>query len=201
VLLDSLGDIVIEYLSAQAKAGAQMLQVFEAMGMFIGPESLEKHAMPQMERIVAALKERHPEVPLLVFPRGAAYALPQLQKAGYDVLTLDDTANRATVRSELPGVCLQGNFDPSLLVEGTPATVAAAVDSMLDELGSQKLIANLAEGLGGKEQCELVAAFVDAVHAYTPKDAPKQPASASAAAGTSSLQAAAPDGFEWGQTF
>ena len=35
------------------------------------------------------------------------------------------------------------------------------------------------------------------VHAYTPKDAPKQPASA----GTSSLQAAAPDGFEWGQTF
>jgi len=39
------------------------------------------------------------------------------------------------------------------------------------------------------------------VHAYTPKDAPKQPASASAAAGTSSLQAAAPDGFEWGQTF
>merc|ERR1719272_1472983 len=81
VLLDSLGDIVIEYLSAQAKAGAQMLQVFEAMGMFIGPESLEKHAMPQMERIAAALKERHPEVPLLVFPRGAAYALPQLQKA------------------------------------------------------------------------------------------------------------------------
>ena len=33
------------------------------MGMFIGPESLERHAMPQMERIVAALKERHPEVP------------------------------------------------------------------------------------------------------------------------------------------
>ena len=32
---------------------------------------------------------------------------------------------------------LQGNFDPSLLVEGTPATVTAAVDSMLDEMGSQ----------------------------------------------------------------
>ena len=97
--------------------------------MFIGPESMEKHAMPQMERIAATLKQRHPEVPLLVFPRGAAYALPQLQKAGYDVLTLDATADRATVRSQLPGVCLQGNFDPALLVEGTPASVTAAVNS------------------------------------------------------------------------
>jgi len=193
-LLDSLGDIVIEYLSAQAKAGAQMLQIFEAMGMFIGPESLEAHAMPQMERIAAALKQRHPEVPLLVFPRGAAYALPQLQKAGYDVLTLDDSADRATVRSQYPGACLQGNFDPSLLVEGTPASVTAAVDSMLDELGSQKLIANLAEGLGGKEQCELVSTFVDAVHAYQPQ----QPDSVAAEA--SSLEAAPPSGFSWGIT-
>ena len=133
-------------------------------------------------------------MPLLVFPRGAAYALPQLQQAGYDVLTLDDSADRATVRDQYPDAVLQGNFDPALLVEGTPASVTAAVDSMLDELGSQKLIANLAEGLGGKEQCELVAAFVDAVHAYTPK----QPASA--AAGASPLEASPPDGFSWGIT-
>ena len=91
---------------------------------------------------------------MLVFPRGAAYALPQLQKAGHDDLTnpnpnpnpnpspspnpnpdpnpnpnpnpspipilptdnpnsgglrrtLDASADRATVRTQLPGVCLQ----------------------------------------------------------------------------------------------
>ena len=194
-LLDTLADVVIEYLCAQAEAGAQMLQVFEAMGMFIGRESMAAHAMPRMERICAEVKARHPDVPLLVFPRGAAYALPQLRAAGYDVLTLDDTADRATVRDELPAVCLQGNFDPALLVEGTPESVRAAAHEMLDALGSTRLIANLCEGLGGKEQTSLVAAFVEAVHDYKPK-----PAAAAAAAGAADGEAPPPAGFSWGLT-
>ena len=109
---------------------------------------------------------RHPDVPLMVFPRGAAYALPALREAGYDVLTLDDTANRESVRTLLPDVCVQGNFDPALLVDGPEDRVRAATSDMIGALGSQRLIANLCEGLSGKEQPELVAAFVDEVTSY-----------------------------------
>ena len=90
-------------------------------------------------------------------------------QSGFDVLTLDNTAKWDTIRSELPPVCLQGAFDPSLLVRdngGTEEGVAAEVERMLDALGPQKLIANLREGLGGKEDPALVAAFVEAVHSY-----------------------------------
>lgn len=139
------------------------------MGEFISPESFEAAAQPRMAAIAAELKARHPDVPLMVFPRGAAYALPALGECGFDVLTLDATADWSTVRSELPPVCLQGAFDPSMLVRangGSEAGVAAAVDEMLGALGPTKLIANLREGLSGKEDPALVDAFVEAVHAY-----------------------------------
>jgi len=168
-ILDALQLVVIEYLSAQAEAGAHILQLFEAMGEYITPKSMEAHALPRMAAIAEELKQRHPDVPLMVFPRGAAYALPQLGECGFDVLTLDATANLETVRSELPPVCLQGAFDPALLVRekgGTEEAVVAAVDEMLRTLGSQKLIANLREGLSGKEDPALVTAFVEAVHAF-----------------------------------
>ena len=168
-VLDALQLIVIEYLSAQADAGAHILQLFEAMGEFITPPSMEAAAMPRMAAIAKELKKRHPDVPLMVFPRGAAYALPDLGECGFDVLTLDGTANWETVRTELPPVCLQGAFDPALLVRengSDEAKVTKAVNEMLEALGPQKLIANLKEGLGGKEDPALVSAFVDAVHAY-----------------------------------
>jgi len=168
-LMDALCTVVIEYMSAQVEAGAQLLQLFEAMGMFISPESFDAHALPYLKRIVTELKARHPDVPLMVFPRGAAYALPALREAGFDVLTLDGSKERSSVRELLPAVCLQGDFDPSLLIDGTEESVREAVNAMLDALGPEQLIANLREGLGGKEDPALVSVFIDAVHNYKPK--------------------------------
>ena len=66
-------------------------------------------------------------------------------------------------------VALQGNYDPRELIEDddgtkTPETVRRTAREMLESLGPQKLIANLGEGLGGKESTILVKAFVDAIH-------------------------------------
>ena len=70
-LLDRLTDIVIEYMSAQVDNGAHMLQLFEAMGMMIDEEHFYEFAMPCLEKIGSTLKERYPDVPVMVFSRGA----------------------------------------------------------------------------------------------------------------------------------
>lgn len=182
-LMSLLTKVVIEYMSAQVKNGAHLLQVFEAMGMHITPEHFNTFAMPAMKEIAAELKRRHPDVPLMVFPRGASYALPALQTAGYDVVTCDcatdlgDAAKALREEAERTGgrvAALQGNFDPKWLrpAEGsTPDDVRREVAAMLGSVGpnSPGLIANLGEGLSGKESPELVAAFVDAVHELSSK--------------------------------
>lgn len=88
----------------------------------------------------------------------------------FDVITIDGSVDRSTARDVVGDrVALQGNYDPCELVEvedgsKTPETVRQTVKDMLEALGPQKLIANLGEGLGGKESTTLVKAFVDAIH-------------------------------------
>ena len=182
-LLDILTKIVIEYTSAQIDAGADMMQIFEAMGEFISKDSFYEYALPCMKTIADELRKRHPNTPLLVFPRGATYSLADLQQAGFDIVTMDTQTPRAATREALhkaaqgstpPNMAkqeagLQGNFDVKLLEKGkyTPEQVEGAVKDMLDELGAAGLIANLGEGLTGKEDPALVNAFVEAVHSHS----------------------------------
>lgn len=167
-LLDLLTTIVIEYMSAQVDNGAHMLQLFEAMGMMIEPAEFDKFALPCLEKIATELRSRHPDVPLMVFSRGASFANEKLSELGYDVVTIDGGVDRSTARDVVGGrTGLQGNYDPAELIEAngkTVETVRSTVRELLESLGPQRLIANLGEGLGGRESPELVNAFVEAVH-------------------------------------
>lgn len=181
-LLDLLTSTVIEYLSAQVESGCEALQVFEAMCDFISEDNFCTYALPTLERIAAALRLRHPGVPLMVFARGAGYATAALQRAGYNIITVDckmtlaeaeaalvqdAEANGLPATGQLAG--LQGNLDPRVLRPsegGTVEGVRAAARDLLAYRSSARcgLIANLGEGLIGKEDPKLVATFVDAVH-------------------------------------
>ena len=97
-----------------------------------------------------------------------SFANTKLATIGYDVITMDGDVLRSTARTTIGNdVTLQGNYDPKELIAengNSIETVRATAKQMLKELGPQKLIANLGEGLGGRESPELVDAFVTAIH-------------------------------------
>lgn len=109
---------------------------------------------------------------LTIFALGQlSYANEKLSKMGFDVVTMDGDVDRSTARATVGDRCgLQGNYNPAELIEEngkTPETVKASAKALIDELGPQRLIANLGEGLGGKESTELVQVFVDSIHEYS----------------------------------
>ena len=175
-LLDILTDVVIDYLDAQVKAGVHMVQVFEAMCEHITEDSFYEFAMPCMEKIAKEMKTRHPNIPLLGFARDAPYGIAALQRAGYEIITIDTAMDRVVARDVLAHDAktrgtqtsgVQGNFDPTLLhKEGGSSFegIESEVKKMLSDFGPQQLIANLGAGLSGKEDVEKVAYLVDSIH-------------------------------------
>jgi uroporphyrinogen decarboxylase len=64
-------------------------------------ENFVEFAYPCIERIATEIKARHPDVPLLGFARDAPYGLEYLQRAGYDVMTVDAVMPGDVARNEL----------------------------------------------------------------------------------------------------
>ena len=108
---------------------------------------------------------------LLSLNENISYANEKLSHMGFDVVTMDGSIDRNTARSTVGDRCgLQGNYDPAELIEAngkTPETVKETAKKYIDDFGPQRLIANLGEGLGGKESTDLVKVFVDTIHDYS----------------------------------
>lgn len=166
-LLGITTGVVVEHLAAQADAGAQVLQVFDSWAGELGPLQFAEFALPYLVRIADELKQRLPEVPLVVFARGAHYALDALADTRYDVIGLDWTimpeAARAIVGDR---AALQGNLDPAALF-APPMAIRAHVERMLRGFASagdlRGVIANLGHGMLPDHDPTHAGAFVGAV--------------------------------------
>lgn len=163
-LLERLTDTLIAYLSHQADAGAQALQIFDSWAGLLAPDDFREFSLPYLARIASELGSLHPHVPLIVFARGAHHALRDLAGAGFRVIGLDWTLDPASARTAVgERVTLQGNLDPSVLY-ADPEFIRKRVRRMLEGFGAGPLIANLGHGIHPDHDPEHARAFVDAVH-------------------------------------
>jgi uroporphyrinogen decarboxylase len=147
-IVDRIEQMTVAYLSAQIDAGADAVQLFDSWAGSLSPRQFEQWVIAPTARIVAALKARHPEVPVIGFPKGAGGKLAAYaRETAVDALGLDETVDPAWAVEQLPeDLVVQGNLDPLALLAGGDA-MSAAVRRILDALAGRPHIFNLGHGI------------------------------------------------------
>ena len=146
-LIDRIIDATVHYLSRQIEAGAEVVMLFDSWAGALAPDMFLKHSIEPAKKIVAALRGRYPGVPVIGFPRGAG-ALYARYAAETEVsgLGLDSGVPLEWAREAMPGVALQGNLDPMLMVTGGNALTDTA-KRMIETMAGAPYIFNLGHGI------------------------------------------------------
>ena len=148
-ICDAIIDTSITYLRGQINAGAEAVQLFDSWAGSLAPDEFERWVVAPNAAITAAIKQSHPDIPVIGFPKGAGAKLPAYaRETGVDAIGLDETVDPAWAHANLPeGMPVQGNFDPLLLEAGGP-TIAKRAKTIINAFQDRPHIFNLGHGIG-----------------------------------------------------
>jgi len=124
-LMDLITKATIEYLSKQIEAGAEVVKLFDSWAGSLKGDAFRKYALEPTKTIITELKARHPDTPIIAFPREAGDNYIGFAKAtGADCVALDNSvsADWAAANVQVDG-CVQGNLAPGHMVTGGQALV------------------------------------------------------------------------------
>jgi uroporphyrinogen decarboxylase len=140
--------LTVDYLSGQIEAGVEAVQLFDSWAGSLSPAQFERWVIQPTAAIVQALRDRHPGVPIIGFPKGAGGKLAAYaRETGVDAIGLDETVDPHWADAALPkGLPVQGNLDPLALIAGGEA-LDRAVDRILAAFAERPHVFNLGHGI------------------------------------------------------
>ena len=163
-LIDLLTEATIDYLSKQIDAGAEVVKLFDSWAGSLKGRDFDRFALAPTRRIVTALKARHPNTPVIAFPREAGEKYLGFAKAtGADCLALDNSVDPHWAAAHLqPDGCVQGNLKSSHMISGGPALVKDT-KRIVSAFRNGPHIFNLGHGITPQADPDNVQRMIDAV--------------------------------------
>jgi uroporphyrinogen decarboxylase len=161
-LMEKITVCTLAYLQAQAKAGAQVLQIFDSWVGILAPCDFEEFALPYVQRIIDGLKET--KLPTIYFANNGATLLELSIQSGADVLGLDWRINIRDAIRRVGNKAIQGNLDPFALMlprDALRQRIKRMLDAATDAHG---YIFNLGHGIHQFTPPDQAKCAVDAVH-------------------------------------
>ncbi len=157
-LLFKIAQATTSYLKAQIAAGAAAVQIFDTWCGELSLADYEAFALPAVKEIIAGIDG---EVPVIYYTKASHHLLPGVARSGANVLSVDWRINLRELRHTLgPGVALQGNVDPAVLL-GPPEKIRRATQETLATLGGAGHILNLGHGILQNTPVENAKLFIE----------------------------------------
>ena len=166
-IISAITAVTIDYLFGQIVAGAEAVQLFDSWAGSLAPAEFERWVIAPSAKIVAALNQRFPQVPVIGFPKGAGEKLPAYaRETKVQALGLDETIDPLWAARALPaGLPVQGNLDPLLLIAGGAALETEAL-RILEAFADRPHVFNLGHGIGQTTPVEHVGQLVALVRSW-----------------------------------
>ncbi len=145
-LLEQLTSASINYLSHQIEAGVDCVMIFDTWGGLLAHDEFESISLNPVKKILAALSEKYPQVPTIVYTKQGAPWYPKIAACGATAMGADWSMSLSDVRAMVGDeIVLQGNLDPCILY-GDETLIQAKVEALMQSsLGRH--IFNLGHGL------------------------------------------------------
>jgi len=169
-LIERLTEASCDYLSAQIKAGAEAIQIFDSWAGDLTGDVFEDVVVAPIATMIRELRKRHPAIPIIVFARGAGSkhgAIAEATRA--EAVGIEQAMELDSVLRSLPKDCaVQGNLDPVALLAGGEL-LARRVTDVIRRVPIERHIFNLGHGVKPATDVAHVMQAIAAVRAVDAK--------------------------------
>ena len=165
-LIELLSDVIVDYLSLKIRYGADIVKLFDSWAGILPAGDIQKWVINPAVKITNKLKEKHPNTPIICFPKGIGVNYVSFAKqVNCDVIAIDQTLDKKWVRDNLQSQnkIIQGNLDNYLLAFGSQDDIKKEVNEILETYSSQPFIFNLGHGILPQTPVENLQMVVDLV--------------------------------------
>src|SRR6266853_4238573 len=171
-LMRKLVNVTTEYSSAQVRAGADVIQIFDSWVGCLSVEDYRRYVLPHVSTLVKRLQRT--AAPVIYFGTDSATLLPAMNETGADVIGLDWRIPLDKGWSDLGHRCaVQGNLDPVLLFADWNELKSRAENVLRLAAGRPGHIFNLGHGILPETPVENVKNLARLVQEHSASEAQK----------------------------
>jgi uroporphyrinogen decarboxylase len=161
-LMGKLTEVTARYLEGQVRAGADVVQLFDSWLGLVDSRTYAARVAPYTAAIFERLRN---VVPTVHFSTGTVQLLGQIAATRPDIVSVDWRLPLDEVWRVIgPGLGIQGNLDPTVLLAPWDTVETAAIDILRRANGRPGHIFNLGHGLLPETDPDVLGRLVDLVH-------------------------------------